>query len=63
MDNLRGHEIMCKSAWGEIFDFVPKYKSEKKSDITTLTNTQQLIFYGCCAYLIHGEFENQSFAE
>lgn len=63
MDNLRGHEIMCKSAWGEIFDFVPKYKSEKKSDITTLTYTQQLIFYGCCAYLIHGEFENQSFTE
>lgn len=63
MDNLRGHEIMCKSTWGDAFDFVPKYKSEKKSDITTLTNTQLLLFYGCCAYLIYGEFENQSFSE
>lgn len=61
MDNLRGHRIEPVSSWGELFDFIPKYTSDKKTDITTISNIQMLIFYGCCCYLLHGEYEENTY--
>ena len=63
MDNLREHKVYSKSIWGESFDFVPKYIGDNKEDISTLSNTQPLIFYGCCAYLLHGKYEEKSYTE
>lgn len=62
MDNLRGHKLKTDSPWGECFDFVPKYK-DKKKNITTLTETQQMMFYGYCRYLIQGGYDEDSFNE
>lgn len=63
MDNLRGHELNTQSPWGEHFDFIPKYTGEEKADITTLTNTQMLLFYGYCSYLLYGDYDSDSFSE
>ena len=63
MDNLREHKVYSKSIWGESFDFVPKYIGDKKENISTPSNTQLLIFYGCCAYLLHGKYEEKSYTE
>lgn len=61
MDNLRGHELQCKSSWGSVFEFVPRYIGRK--EITTNDRTKNLLFYGCCRYLLQGEFDEESFAE
>lgn len=63
MDNLRVHKLEPKSSWGTNFDFIPRYTSDKKKDITTAQNTELLIFYGCCAYLLYGEYDSKSFEE
>lgn len=63
MDNLRGHDLRCKSSWGTVFEFIPKYIDGKKSEITTNDSIQNLLFYGCCRYLLYGEFDQESFAE
>lgn len=63
MDNLRGHELDTTSLWGESFDFVPRYLSEDKTDISKITNTQTLLFYGYCRYLVFGKYDKDSFAE
>lgn len=63
MDNLRGHELETTSPWGERFDFVPKYLSDNKIDISKITNTQTLLFYGYCRYLLFGEYDKGSFIE
>lgn len=63
MDRLRGNKLKAKPLWGECFDFVPKYENGDKRNVTTLTDTTQLLFYGYCRYLIHGEYDEDSFAE
>lgn len=63
MDNLRGHELETTSLWGERFDFIPKYLSDNKTDISQTTNTQALLFYGYCRYLLFGKYDKDSFAE
>lgn len=63
MDNLRGNKLNTTSLWGEPFDFVPRYLSENKNDISKITNTQVLLFYGYCRYLLFGKYERDSFAE
>ena len=63
MDNLRGHELETTSLWGERFDFIPKYLSDNKTDISKITNTQALLFYGYCRYLLFGKYDKESFAE
>lgn len=63
MDRLRGNKLKAKALWGDCFDFVPKYKNGNKRNITTLTDKTKLLFYGYCRYLIHGEYDENSFAE
>ena len=63
MDNLRGHELETRSLWGESFDFIPKYLSDNKTDISKITNTQTLLFYGYCRYLLFGKYDKESFTE
>jgi hypothetical protein len=62
MDNLRGNELETTSLWGESFDFIPKYLSDK-TDISKITNTQTLLFYGYCRYLLFGKYDKESFTE
>jgi len=63
MDNLRGHELETTSLWGESFDFVPKYLSDNKTEISKITNTKTLLFYGYCRYLLYGKYDKESFTE
>lgn len=63
MDNLRGNNLNTLSPWGEKFDFIPQYLGEKKTDVTKITNTQMLLFYGYCCYLLFGNYDNESFSE
>ena len=63
MDNLRGNKLNTTSLWGEPFDFVPRYLSESKNDISKISNTQVLLFYGYCRYLLFGKYEKDSFTE
>ena len=63
MDNLRGNKLNSKSLWGEWFDFIPKYLSEKNTDVSKITGTQLLLFYGYCQYLLLGKFDKESFTE
>ena len=63
MDNLRGHELEAAAPWGDTFCFVPQYTSDKKQDVSTITYDHLLIFYGYCAYLLHGSYEEASFTE
>lgn len=63
MDNLRGHELETISPWGESFEFIPKYLSDNKTDISKITNTQTLLFYGYCRYLLFGKYDKESFTE
>ena len=70
MDNLRkivknGYRLEIQTPWGkhEPFHFVPKYKDNKRNDITEAKNTEGLLFYGYCGYLLHGEYDEGSFAE
>ena len=51
------------SPWGESFEFVPKYIDKRKDNISSARNTQLLLFYGYCRYLLMGEYDNASFAE
>jgi len=62
MDNLKfcSRNIKPKSSWGTTFDFIPKYPIDKKKEIK---HTELLIFYGCCAYLLHGKYDSKSFTE
>lgn len=63
MDNLRGNELETTSLWGESFDFVPKYLNENKAEVSKITNTQHLIFYGYCQYFVFGHYDIDSFTE
>lgn len=63
MDKLRGNKLEPKSSWGTSFDYIPRYINGKNKDITTAQNTELLIFYGCCAYLLHGNYDTVSFSE
>lgn len=64
MDHLRNNKLNTLSCWGDSFDFVPKYNgSNKKKDVTPITNTQQLLFYGYCQYLRVGQYAPSSFSE
>lgn len=64
MDRLRGHKLNTTSAWGELFDFIPTYvKETSEKEVSKTNQTHTLIFYGCCRYLINGEYDEVSFAE
>ncbi len=63
MDNLRNNKLETSSPWGESFDFIPKYVGNKKSDISKITKTQTLLFYGYCRYLLAGKYDRDSFDE
>lgn len=63
MDRIRGHKIEPRSSWGVSFNFIPRYTSNKNKDITTAQKTELLIFYGCCSYLLHGDYKTASFTE
>lgn len=63
MDNLKGHKLDSQSPWGEFYDFVPTYRDNRKFDVPEANGTQSLLFYGYCGYLLHGEYEKESFAE
>lgn len=64
MDNLHGYDDLdTKSPWGEQFYFIPKYNNNDKTDISKITNTQVLMFYGYCRYLIVGRYDKKSFHE
>lgn len=63
MDNLRGNCLDVESPWGERFDFIPSYTNEDRNDISKITNTQTLLFYGYCRYLIAGKYDKETFGE
>jgi len=63
MDNLRGIVFRSESSWGDSFDFIPRYINNNKKDITELNNTQLLMFYGCCRYLLNGTFDEETFSQ
>lgn len=46
------------------FTFIPKYTTiDKKETITSLTQTQRVVFYAVCSYLIQGSYEENSFRQ
>jgi hypothetical protein len=79
MDNLEKHSksinedsgtmLETQTPWSNLrgehepFHFVPKYKDNKRYEITEANNTEGLLFYGYCSYLLHGEYNKESFAE
>lgn len=62
-DTLRDNKLETTSLWGESFDFVPKYLNENKAEVSKITNTQHLIFYGYCQYFVFGGYDIDSFTE